>query len=250
MKFALTALLGAASFALPNAASAAVVLTDYFGIGSNAVSDFEDVIGSAGLGINYDGILISGGVSYAEHFAGQVLTSSGDFDVLTNTDFPFGLFLQTGAPDQNLDVFKDINGTSNVLGGIGPQGYTVAGIGEGAIAALFANGQSAFGFQVIGGNGGEAHVSFFDDNGVAIDQITLSGLASQYYGFRFEGLGAPIRGFTIWNEDPFGLGIDNVIFTQAAIPEPATWALLILGFGVIGSTMRSPERRRRLVAAP
>lgn len=40
--------------------------------------------------------------------------------------------------------------------------------------------------------------------------------------------------------------IDNLtIGEQAAVPEPATWAMMILGFGAVGSAMR----RRRLPAA-
>jgi hypothetical protein len=30
----------------------------------------------------------------------------------------------------------------------------------------------------------------------------------------------------------------NVSFTKSAVPEPATWALMILGFGVVGYAMR------------
>lgn len=35
-----------------------------------------------------------------------------------------------------------------------------------------------------------------------------------------------------------------------AVPEPATWAMLILGFGVVGGMLRGIERRRRLQFAP
>jgi hypothetical protein len=36
-------------------------------------------------------------------------------------------------------------------------------------------------------------------------------------------------------------GIDNIRLSANAVPEPATWAMLILGFGLVGSAMR---RRR------
>jgi choice-of-anchor C domain-containing protein len=41
----------------------------------------------------------------------------------------------------------------------------------------------------------------------------------------------------------YGLALDNV--SIAAVPEPATWMMLILGFGLIGGAMR---RRRQHVA--
>jgi len=40
--------------------------------------------------------------------------------------------------------------------------------------------------------------------------------------------------------------IDNVRLTGAAVPEPATWAMMLLGFGGIGVAMR---RRRRVALA-
>lgn len=34
-----------------------------------------------------------------------------------------------------------------------------------------------------------------------------------------------------------------------AVPEPATWAMMVVGFGAVGSAMRSARRRKALVAA-
>lgn len=47
--------------------------------------------------------------------------------------------------------------------------------------------------------------------------------------------------------DSLGGYIDDLRLT-AAVPEPATWALMILGFGAIGGALRSS--RRRLTAMP
>ncbi len=54
-------------------------------------------------------------------------------------------------------------------------------------------------------------------------------------------------GFFTTSADNVGPLVDNVLVTQAlgAVPEPATWAMLIAGFGMVGFTMR----RRRLIAA-
>jgi hypothetical protein len=56
-----------------------------------------------------------------------------------------------------------------------------------------------------------------------------------------------------WGPDAFNVGLDNITFDVRAIggtdpspiPEPATWAMLIVGFGAAGSLIR---RRRALPA--
>lgn len=45
--------------------------------------------------------------------------------------------------------------------------------------------------------------------------------------------------------NPSGASTATLFATvPSAVPEPATWAMFILGFGVIGSTMRAKRRRR------
>ena len=45
-----------------------------------------------------------------------------------------------------------------------------------------------------------------------------------------------------WGPDGYDAGLDNIRFDAraitAAVPEPATWAMMILGFGLIGGAMR------------
>ena len=63
----------------------------------------------------------------------------------------------------------------------------------------------------------------------------------------FSALDADYNGLT---EVPFNFdGIEQVSFDGlSAIPEPATWAMFLVGFGAIGFAMRG-SRRRQLVAA-
>lgn len=42
--------------------------------------------------------------------------------------------------------------------------------------------------------------------------------------------------------------IDRVYITTAAVPEPTTWALMILGFGSVGAMLRN-QRRRQVATA-
>jgi len=46
---------------------------------------------------------------------------------------------------------------------------------------------------------------------------------------------------------PYRLALDNVSVT--AVPEPATWAMMILGFGFAGSSLRSARGNRAVAAA-
>jgi hypothetical protein len=44
------------------------------------------------------------------------------------------------------------------------------------------------------------------------------------------------------------LGLSNaVLFATGAVPEPATWAMMLIGFGGIGVAMRRRKHRRRLM---
>ena len=116
---------------------------------------FDDVAGGAAPGTNYDAVFESDGAVFAERFAGQTLSASGDFDVLSGTPTS-PLTLQVGAANQNLNVF--INGPSQVLTGLGPLGFPgFDAIGEGSFAVLFDFDQSEFGFDLVGGNGGLRH---------------------------------------------------------------------------------------------
>lgn len=41
-------------------------------------------------------------------------------------------------------------------------------------------------------------------------------------------------------------GISNVLLTGTAVPEPASWALMLVGFGIVGSAMRGRQRNVRV----
>lgn len=231
-------ILGLAAIGLTaSAAQAQITQVAYGSLTGAQTVTFDDVPGNA----NYDSIFFSNGVGFAERFVGQTLTNSSNFDVLGGAPTGGSLVLQLGAANQNLSVL--VNAGTNVLTGLGPLGYPSAdSIGEGAFAALFSSDQSQFGFQLVGGDGGTAFVSFFRANGSLIQTIALSGLANTFYGFQRDGGVNDIRGISIYNNDAGGIGFDNLRFdvpsVGGAVPEPATWAMMMLGFGAMGAALR------------
>lgn len=48
--------------------------------------------------------------------------------------------------------------------------------------------------------------------------------------------------------DNIGALLDNVSLDIAPVPEPATWAMMITGFGMVGGAMRMRQPRRALAA--
>ncbi|RZM13176.1 MAG: PEP-CTERM sorting domain-containing protein, partial [Sphingomonas sp.] len=42
------------------------------------------------------------------------------------------------------------------------------------------------------------------------------------------------------------LEVDNVVF---AVPEPTTWAMMLVGFGMMGASMRYRRRSTKFVTA-
>jgi PEP-CTERM motif len=183
---------------------------------------------------NHDEVISLFGASFAERFAGQTLSVSGDFDALSGR--PTGpLTLLAGAPFRNLDVSNNPFGPpgNRVLDGLGPLGFpSFSAIGEGSVAVLFDIDQSQFGFDILQTNGGSAVLSFFQRDGSLIETLTLSDLTDGPRAFQREGGIADIAGFSIYNNDPGGLAYDNLRLDT--IPEPATFILFGTGgFGLL-----------------
>jgi hypothetical protein len=201
-----------------------IVAVDPHTVPCTQIATFSDVLGGDTPGTNYDGLVLSGGLLFAERFAGQTLGYSGDFDVVSG--IPIGpLTLQVGTPGQNLDVFAY---TTNVLAGLGHLGYPdIDAIGEGAIAMYFPSPQSRVSFELVGGNGGSATLGFYRADGSLIDNVVVSGLADLEYGFATSDATRIISGILIQNTDPSGIGVVNVCHDEGVVnARSVTWGNL------------------------
>lgn len=136
-------------------------------------------------------------------------------------------------------------------------GSVAARIGRTAVGAGTFTDIYAFIVDVDGFGSGSFSTSLSGDNtdidflSATINGITVP-ITGQFSDVEFAGLSfVPITAGTlnqlVINYTSNGLGSygGNLTFTPAAaIPEPAAWAMMIGGFGVVGATMR---RRRTTV---
>jgi hypothetical protein len=132
---------------------------------------------------------------------------------------------QEGATGQNLDVFAY---TSNVCTGLGALGWPdIDAIGEGSISVTFTTSQARVALDLVGGNGGDATLSFYRADGTFIDSVVVTGLGEFRYGFAMADLSNSIAGVLIQTTDPSGIGIDNVCHEGTVVPTRAlSWGSL------------------------
>lgn len=92
------------------------------------------------------------------------------------------------------------------------------------------------------------------DNAIPVDNngLLFSGVTNLFYNLFANGgggsLGISFADGTIYNQDNSIIGTLTVTaVTPPGVPEPGTWAVMLLGFGGMGAVLRS--RRRQLAAA-
>lgn len=118
-----------------------------------------------------------------------------------------------------------------------------------SVAFSFSNPTGASGAPITGTTVGFYTLGLFGNCG-----LLAGGCGSATFG-------APTE-FSYGQGGRFSVALSNVTFRTPgtasvtgrftlinnAVPEPSTWALMLLGFGAIGATMRSSQRRRVSVA--
>jgi PEP-CTERM motif len=204
--------------------------------------------------------------SLAIFAAFATFSSSAHATVLTENfnEVPFGLW-QNGwfGTNSNAENFYVQVGAGNANDrGDNPDGLWIASTTSGGtgspvtvdFVSSFASTLTAFSLDVAGYT--PTTLTFFDENGAILSatSVTLTdggtsnpGIYSHYSITSVTGIG----GFSFSGYAEGNTSIDNLSATTgvAAVPEPSTWAMMILGFGGVGFMAYRRKSKPALLAA-
>jgi hypothetical protein len=192
--------------------AAVLAATALTGTAASAATFADFTINTALNGVNVPGApttaTITGGINYSTFFA----SPSGGSSAVTN----FNVLLANGS---NYNVGN----------------YAPFSSGINAVLALTSGQTGTLNFNSNAGGAGSPLFSF-----------DLAGL------FTANGQGAlPGGGVTLTNQTQIDgttifAGSPGVLAVTAAVPEPATWAMMIGGFGMVGGAMRYRRRQPKV----
>ena len=126
--------------------------------------------------------------------------------------------------------------------------FFVGGITQSLATTAGQNYLISFDLANLSGDTPNFYAVLFD--GVQLFSATNSGTFG-YTNFSTNAIASSASTALTFNfrHDPAYFLLDNISVTavNGAVPEPATWAMMLIGFGAIGASMR---RRSKLTATP
>lgn len=139
----------------------------------------------------------------------------------------------------NYYIYDDVGGIPGSILSSGSVGPTIADTGIPFVSGgnIF---QFAFGFGDFNAVGGTLyHLGIHLNNGFERDELYWATTAPNATTRGIESFGGALNN---WSDN----GQEHAFYLTgpSGVPEPATWALLFLGFAAIGGAMRAQKRRQ------
>lgn len=229
-----------------------------FQAGAGLITFSEKAYGSVNpvySAADYGGGASAPTVSFGGYFVGQSLGDAGSCPAgaaLTGCVIgtPTGTLALDGASPQTFITNDGANPTSPVLSG--------SPIFNGPVSILFSTPQAGVGLD--GGYFNNPHstgITAYDIHGNVIGTVSNLNLGIEFLGLVTSDHSATISGlqFHLVGDEPAGFAVDNIRFgvggevvAPPGVPEPAAWAMMLLGFGGAGVLLR--RRRAQAAALP
>jgi hypothetical protein len=153
--------------------------------------------------------------------------------IITNQYSAYGITLNNGVMNYNEGFMLP-----NYVGNFGPDGLLPD------FQISFNSAVTSAAFQLITNLGTSTFNAFLGAALVGTGSLG-TGVDVAYYGFT----GGAFDRIQILAPDYYpAFVLDNVQFAggAVAVPEPATWGLMLIGFGVLGATLRLKRRSRAI----
>lgn len=165
-------------------------------------------------------------------------------ELVTNGDFETGSlsgWTQVGSTTFNgVATGYGVGGSNGAF--FGPVGST-GGISQ-ALATIAGQTYTlSFALLSDGGTPNSFSVLFGGSNPLSLTNAPAFGYTT--YSYNLLATSASTNLQFDFRDDPGFWGLDNVSVT-AAVPEPATWAMMLLGFGMMGGMLRYRRRSTKV----
>jgi hypothetical protein len=225
---------------------AALALTSAIGIASSAQAITIDGSLDAAYGATTATVAYNPAAPTSNFAAPTAASNAIGYTIHLTSDanYVYG-FLQTFGPGASVGDFANLYFDLDPANGNGSDiGFEVTNY-RGFVAGGSGYSPVALNFFASGGI-----VEFSIPNSYFLSAMT--GLESQYgVGFPFPSVGDQVTlrlsqsfGYSVAGGASYGPNrLGSVILGGGAIPEPATWAMMLLGFGGVGALLRNRKRQ-------